>query len=182
MLNLIILLFLAIAFYSGARRGFVMQLFLIAGYALSFWAARAYYEALGERLQLWIPYPSPNSDSKMLYYTLTEAFHLDKAFYAGVAFLLIVFAGWIITRFLGVFARSLMFKTLFGKADWLIGGFLGAGIGWIFLMLFATLASLVPVAGVQTLLEHSSLAKAMIEHTPIFTDMIQKLWLTDILN
>ncbi len=55
MLSLLILFLLLIAFFSGARRGFALQVILAIGYVLSFIAAQHFYKPLASHLELFIP-------------------------------------------------------------------------------------------------------------------------------
>lgn len=86
MLSLLILFILLLAFFSGARRGFSMQVVYTIGYILSFMAAQHFYKDLASRLELYIPYPAVTSNSQMVFFDQTFSFRLDEAFYAGVAF------------------------------------------------------------------------------------------------
>ena len=50
MLSLLILFILLIAFFSGTRRGFAVQVVYTIGYVLSFFAAQHFYKQLADHL------------------------------------------------------------------------------------------------------------------------------------
>lgn len=64
----------------GYRRGTAYQIVFSIGYLISFVVARMFYQQLGSHLDLFVPYPSVTNESKMVYYSVEQAFNLDKAF------------------------------------------------------------------------------------------------------
>lgn len=178
MLTLGILCLLGIAFYSGARRGLAMQLVYSGGYFISYLVAQANYQKLAPRLELLIPYPSITEDSKMIFYNQDIALELDQAFYAAVAFLLILFTGWMITRFLAIFLRKLTFIPILKQFDWIAGGALCLIVAYVGIFLLLTVASYVPIDAVQHQFEASTLARDIVSGTPILTKQIESLWIT----
>lgn len=60
MLTLFIIILFAIAYYTGARRGLVLQIVYTVGYMLSLSSAKKYYLVLAKKLELIVPYPSPD--------------------------------------------------------------------------------------------------------------------------
>lgn len=119
MLSLLILFLLLIAFFSGARRGFALQIIFAIGYVLSFIAAQHFYKPLASHLELYIPYPAVTPTSKLAFFDQVFAFHLDEAFYAGTAFLIILLIGWLLTRFVGVFVHGLTYVPILRQVDWI---------------------------------------------------------------
>lgn len=182
MLNLLVLFFLLIGIYSGARRGLAMQLFYTVGYIISLIVAGAFYKGLGEFITMWVPYPQVSQTSKLVYFTLEQAFSLDAAFYAGFAFLLIFFAGWLLTRLIGIFAHGLTFKKIAGSKDWIIAGVLGGLMMWMILAMIFNLLSVIPLDLIQNALKDSGTARSILEHTPFISSHVHKLWITDIIK
>lgn len=182
MLNLLILFILLIAFFSGARRGFTMQIFYTIGYILSFIAAQHFYKSLASHLELYIPYPAVTSNSKMVFFDQTFSFRLDEAFYAGVAFLLILFAGRLITRFIGIFVHSLTYVPILRQVDWIAGGVLSVALAYVTIFLLLSLLSFVPVAAIQDQFSGNSLAHFIVDKTPFLTDKIQNLWIDNVIK
>ena len=182
MLSLLILFILLIAFFSGARRGFAMQVVYTIGYVLSFFAAQHFYKQLGRHLELYIPYPAVTSTSKMVFFDQAISFRLDEAFYAGVAFLLILLAGALITRFIGIFAHSLTYVPVLRQLDWLAGGVLSVVVAYVTIFLLLSLLTLVPVDFIQNQFSGNSLARFIVEKTPLLSDKIHDLWVTNIIN
>ncbi|GCF92249.1 colicin V production protein CvpA [Enterococcus florum] len=182
MLTLIILFFLLISFYTGYRRGTAYQLFFTIGYAISFILALFFYKGLGERLDLFVPYPSVTSESTMVFYTVEQGFELDKAFYAGVAFMSIILIGWLITHLIAVFFKNLLFRVLFAKYDGLIAGAISVFLSYMLIFLLLKLASFIPLALVQNALDGSGLAIFIVEHSLFLSPAFETLWVSRIIG
>lgn len=182
LLSVLIVLALVLAFYVGYRRGTVYQLFFTAGYALSFVAALAFYKNLGEKLQLFVPYPSVTSDSKMVYYQIPKSFDLDEAFYAGVAFMMILVAGWVLTHFLALFVRELLYVVALKGFDGIVGGVQSLIVCYIVIFLLLKLISFVPMQGLQDSLRASGLSRLIIEHSLFLSQRFDHLWVTRIIG
>lgn len=182
MLTILILLILAFAVYTGARRGLVLQLVYSIGYLASFLVARHYYQDLAPKLELFIPYPSATIDSKLVFFDETLSLSLDQAFYAGVSFLVILLAGILVTRFIGIFFHSLTFLPLVHQLNWLGGGLLSFVVTYVAVFLLLYLLSLVPLDFIQSQFESSSLAHWMVEKTPIFSKQMYDLWITKMIH
>ncbi|MGX7173826.1 CvpA family protein [Enterococcus ratti] len=181
MLTLLIVFILLMAFFSGARRGFLMQVVYTVGYILSFFAAQFFYKDLAKHLELYIPYPAVTSHSRMVFFNQAFSFKLDEAFYAGVAFLLILFIGGLITRFIGIFVHSLTYIPILRQVDWLAGGLLSVVIAYITIFLLLSLVTFVPIDSVQKQFSGNSVARFIVEKTPFLTDKIYKLWITNVI-
>ncbi len=182
MLNGIIILLLGIAIYSGARRGLALQLVYTLGYFISFVVAKAKYQTLAPKLELYIPYPSATQNSKMVFFDHATSFELDKAFYGAVAFLGILFIGWLITRFVGMLCQGLTYLPLIHTVNVVGGGLLSFVVVLVGIFLVLRLASLVPVDLIQNQFKASSLARNIVEKTPIFSKQIYELWVTQMLH
>lgn len=182
MLTLGILCLLGIAFYSGARRGLAMQLVYSGGYLISYFVAQSNYQKLAPKLELLVPYPSITENSEMIFYKQDIALELDKAFYAVVAFLIILFAGWIVTRFIAIFLRRLTFVPLLKQMDWLAGGVLCLIVVYVAIFLLLTVASYVPLDVIQNQFAASDLAQGIVADTPILTKQIESLWINNIIG
>ncbi|EOL42237.1 hypothetical protein RV11_GL002154 [Enterococcus phoeniculicola] len=182
MVTLIIFLFLAIAFYSGARRGLTLQLVYTVGYFLSYLAARHYYKELAPKLELYIPYPSVTENSQLVFFTKEMGLELDQAYYAAIAFLIVLFIGWLVTRLIGIFAHSLTYLPILHQFDWVAGGLVSAALMYIGIFLVLSLLTLIPVDFIQNQFRASGLARSIVENTPVFSKQIQDLWVNTILK
>ncbi|MFV0561039.1 MAG: CvpA family protein [Enterococcus sp.] len=182
MFTIIILLLLLHAFFSGARRGFTLQVVYTVGYVISFIVARMYYQTLAAHLELYIPYPAVTPDTELVFFGQTISFSLDQAFYAGVAFLMILFVGWLLTRLIGVFAHGLTFVPILHQLDWVAGGLLSLVVMYVGIFLILVLLSMIPADFVQNQLRNSGISRFIIENTPILTKQIQDLWINDIIK
>lgn len=182
MLSLIILFLLAIAAYSGARRGLVLQIVYTVGYFISFIAAQAFYKDLAPKLEMYVPYPSATQTSKMVFFNQTISLDLDKAFYAAIAFLIILVIGWLLTRFIGIFFNSLTYLPLVKQLNWLGGGLLSVIVMYVGIFIILSILALVPLDMVQNQFRSSGWARSIVDNTPILSKKIQDLWVTQILK
>jgi uncharacterized membrane protein required for colicin V production len=180
--TILLLLLLAWGFYTGYRRGFALQAVYSVGIIISLVIASKFYKNLAKGLDLWVPYPSPTSDTRMIFFSQKMSFDLEKAFYAGVAFIGIFILCYLLIRLLGLFAHALMYQSILGKADKTVAGIFGAGAVLIALVMVTILLSMVPMNFVQNLLSENVLSKLIIEHTPVFSSLFHKLWITNILG
>ncbi|MFK4565804.1 CvpA family protein [Enterococcus sp. UD-01] len=182
MLTLFILLLFAIAFYTGARRGLILQVLYTFGYLCSYLVAKSYYKNLASHLELYIPYPSPTAETKLVFFDQNITLDLDQAFYGAVAFLFILALGWLIVRLLAVFARGLVFVPVLKEANWLIGGLMSLLVVYVGVFLVLTMLSMLPVDAVQNQFKNSGLARFIIEDTPVFSKQIYHLWIEQMIK
>lgn len=180
MLTIIILVALAIGFYTGTRRGLVLQIVLTVGYFLSYLVAKNYFLTLGKKLELLVPYPTPTATSKLVFFKGEIIFKLDEAFYAGLGFLIILIIGWLITRFVGLLLHNLTFFPIVKQVNNLGGGILGFAMTYFALFFILMILSLLPVDFIQNLFKSSNLANFMVSKTPYFSTQVLDLWLSAI--
>jgi uncharacterized membrane protein required for colicin V production len=184
MIGFLVLVLLLVAFYSGARRGTSLQLVSVLGYFFSFLVAVANYRTLAGKIELFVPYLSVTADSKLVFYNLELALDLDKAYYAAVAFIMILFAGWLVTRLICIFANGLLFKRLrfLRGYDWVIAGIMNAALVYINIYLFLMILSMIPLATIQNIFDKSSTAHFIVESSPILSDYFYHLWITSVIG
>lgn len=180
MLTLIIIIALAIGFYTGVRRGLVLQIVLTVGYLISFITAKKYYLDLGKKLELLVPYPAPTATSQLVFFKGEAIFKLDEAFYAGLAFIIILAIGWLVTRFIGLLCHNLTFFPVVKQLNLLGGGILGFVMVYLGIFFCLLVLTLVPVDFIQNLFKGSSLAHFIVSKTPYFSEKVLELWLSAI--
>jgi uncharacterized membrane protein required for colicin V production len=184
MIGLVVAMLLLAAFYSGARRGTSLQLVSVLGYIISFMVAVAKYQEIAKKIELYVPYMSVTADSTLKYYDLEMALDLDKAYYAAVAFVMVLFAGWLLTKLIAIFADSLRYKRLrflYGY-DWVLAGVLNVVLMYINLYIFFMILSMIPFATVQNLFDKSSTIDFIVNHSPIISDYFYRIWITDVIG
>ena len=165
MLTILILLLLAFGFYTGAKRGLILQVLYSVGYLISYFVARTYYKEVASHLELYIQEISLD---------------LDKAFYSAVAFLLLLFAGWLVVRFLAIFLHGLTFIPVLKQVNGLLGGVLSVLVLYVGLFLVLATASMIPSDIVQNQFRSSGLARGIVKNTPILTKQAYELWVEPI--
>ncbi len=179
MITIAIIFILLIGIYSGARRGLLLQLVHMVGYFVSFIFAMNYYEWLSEKIDLFVPYPSFTPGTTFALFTDSQALNLDEAFYNGVAFILLLISGWLITRIIGYMLTELSYIPVVKQVNQLGGAVLGFLFNYIgvFLMLF--ILSMVPSDSVQVIFEGNTLAHHIVEDTPFLAKKVTHLWLDE---
>lgn len=182
MLTLLIIIFLAIGFYSGARRGLVLQIVYTIGYIISMIVAKMYYRELASKIELYIPYPSATAESKFVLFNQSVVFELDQAFYAASAFLIILFGGWLVTKFIGMLCHKLTFIPLVKQVNSLGGGLLNLVVVYVGIFLFLTIFAMIPLDFVQNLYRNSGFARMIVNDTPFFSKAIYDWWVTSVIS
>ncbi|MCA5012701.1 MULTISPECIES: CvpA family protein [unclassified Enterococcus] len=182
MLTLLILVILAIGYYTGSRRGLVLQILYTFGYLCTYLIAKSNYKSLASHLELYVPYPSPTEETKLLFFNQKLTLDLDQAFYGAVAFLLIMAAGWLVVRFLAIFAHGLTFLPVLKQANGLAGGLLNFIVVYVGVFLVLYTVSMLPVDAVQNQFKNSGLAQFIVKDTPIFSKQIYDLWVEQMIK
>src|SRR5699024_11700192 len=102
MLTIIILIALLTSFYSGYRRGLVLQLIRLVGYIITFVLATRYFQPLAEIVEMLIPFSSVQPDTNLAFYDEATSFFIYDAFYRVIPFILIGLIGWVVTNSLSL--------------------------------------------------------------------------------
>ncbi|AYW45420.1 CvpA family protein [Tetragenococcus koreensis] len=179
MIGFIIFLLLLFSFYNGARRATALQLVYTVGCILSFFLAMSVYEEWGEKIELYVPYLSVTPETEMVYYSQELSFGLDKAYYAAVAFIGWLVFGWLLTKLVLVFVRNLRFKRVL-EDDWLVAGILNTVLMYITILLCLKLLTMLPIDAIQNIFTRSFTADLIVDKTPFLSNMLDKLWITNI--
>ncbi|WP_179395989.1 CvpA family protein [Lacticaseibacillus absianus] len=177
MLSFLIILVFLYFFYEGSQRGVWLQLVHIGGYLISLLVATLGYKALAAHLTLLVPYPSATEQSQFVFFSNQVGLTLDHAFYRGVAFVLILALGWLLTRFAALWVHDLKYRPVDPTINGLAGGVLNLLMGYVFVFLLLYLVALIPVAGLQHMLADSFVAKLIVRYSLGLTGLFTHLWL-----
>lgn len=174
----IIIFLLLLSLYSGARRGLVLQLVLTIGYAASFWIALNYYQMLSEYAEMFIPYPMPTSTSEnpFVLYGMDFLFELDSPFYNGVSFVVLLFAGWLLTRVIGGLFQALADLPVVRTVNAVGGAVLSFIVHYIGIFLVLFVFSMMPIAIIQNQFASSALAREIVTDTPELSQQVYDWW------
>lgn len=181
MITLFLIIWLALSCYVGARRGFVLQLIYTIGYLISFVIAESSYLSLSRKLMLFIPYPAPTLETKLVLYNSSIVLSLDESFTAGISFLIVLLIGWLITHFIGIFFYNVTFFAVLKKGNKLGGALLSFCVVYVGVFLLLFVLSMIPLAGIQGYFESSGFARFIVERTPYFSKHIYDLWITSVI-
>lgn len=174
MFNLVLLMFLIFGFFMGLKRGLILQLLHLVGFIVAFVVAAMYYDDLGPKLALWIPYPELSNDSNWA--SFLQTLPLENGFYNAVAFVVIFIVVKIVMQ---IIASMLDFVASIPVIN-SINKWLGALFGFVEVYLIAFIIlyilALTPIETVQGWINGSPIALFILEQTPYFSDKILDLW------
>lgn len=176
MLSLAILAILAYFFYAGAERGLWLQLVHVGGYLLSMGVAVLLYRPVATFLSLWVPYPSATQSSRFVFFSNQVGLTLADAFYRAIGFMLVLALGWLLTRFGALWVHDLKYRRS-DRTSLISGGLLNLVMGYVFIFMLLYVVALIPIAGLQDMLAHSFVARAMVRYSLGLTNWVTALWL-----
>jgi len=175
MLDLAIIFLLAMGFFVGLKRGFILQLFHLVSFIIAYVVANIYYEELAPKLTLWIPYP--NFGDNLTLRILTNSGDMQTAFYRAIAFVIIFFAVKILLQIIGSMLDFIAHLPILKQLNFWAGGLLGFLENYLIIFILLYIAALIPMDTFQNPLDHSILAQAMVKHTPIFSQQLLNWWI-----
>jgi uncharacterized membrane protein required for colicin V production len=175
MLDLAIIFLLVIGFFVGLKRGFILQLFHLIGFIIAYIVANLYYEQLAPKLILWIPYPNLDNNSTLK--ILTNSGDMEQAFYRAIAFVLIFFAVKILLQIIGSMLDFIAQLPILKQLNVWAGGILGFLENYLLIFILLYIAALIPMDIFQNTIDHSILAKAIVKHTPVFSQQLLNWWI-----
>ncbi|MGJ9457146.1 CvpA family protein [Oceanobacillus sp. CF4.6] len=174
MLDLILVLLLIFGFLMGLKRGFILQILHLGGFIIAFIVAAMYYDELGTRFALWIPYPELSSEGAWA--DFLESMPLENAFYNAIAFAVIFFAVKLVLQIIASMLDFVASIPIISSVNKLLGAILGFLEVYLILFILLYILALTPMDGIQTAVNHSSIALYIIEQTPYFSEKILELW------
>ena len=179
MLDLILFGLLVLGIFRGLKRGLILQLFHFLGFFIAFFVAVYFYDNLATHLEMLIPYPRILSEDWAFF---SETLSLENAYYNMIAFAMIFF----VTKIIMTIVSSMLDFVAELPVLNIVNGILGAVFGFVeqYLVLFMIVfvASLLPITMIQNLLAGSSIARFMIEQTPVFSEQLKTLWFEHMIN
>jgi uncharacterized membrane protein required for colicin V production len=175
MLSLLLLILLITSFFVGFRRGFILQLIHLTGFIIAFLVAYLYYNELAVHIRLWVPYPQFSSDNPA--FMLIESFNFEDVYYSGIAFAILFFATKIIVQIIGSMFDFLAHLPILNIINGWLGGVLCFLETVLILVVVLHVAALLPIELVQDVLKESSLAKLILDYTPILSNQLKELWI-----
>lgn len=175
MLSALIIILLFLAFYVGYRRGIVRNLFYFAGYAATVFVALLLGPRLGNHFTLWIPFPAPNLNTQLTFYSQDWLLKLEEPFYHLCGFLCICLLGWLLTHFIAhlLFAKCKLPTGALSQVNHILGGLLQVVVVYIFCLVGLLLLSVLPVPSIQAALENSMVVQWMWYQTPMIIPWLQ---------
>ncbi|KMY43549.1 membrane protein [Bacillus sp. FJAT-27916] len=173
MVTLIILFALLLGFFVGLRRGLILQTIHLVGFIIALIVARMFYKDLGDKLEMWVPFPSSDDGTLTM---LFDAVHLDAAFYNAIAFLLIFILVKFALQMIGSMLDFLAQLPLLKQINKLAGGALGFVQTYLGIFILLYIAAMLPIGTLQEWIQGSFLAEAIILDTPFLSNWVTDLW------
>ncbi|MEH7106574.1 MULTISPECIES: CvpA family protein [Bacillaceae] len=173
MLDIAIILILIIGFFVGLKRGFILQLVHLTGFIIAYIVAFAYYQELAPKLTLWIPYPNLGEGTVLK--VITDSSNVETAFYRAIAFVIIFFAVKILLQIIGSMLDFIAHLPILKQLNIWAGGLLGFMEVYLVIFILLYIAALIPMDVLQNPLNHSALAKSIVNHTPILSQQFKSM-------
>jgi uncharacterized membrane protein required for colicin V production len=174
MLDIAILVIFLIGFFVGLKRGLILQFIHLVGFIVAFVIAAMYYDKLAPKLTLWVPYPNLDTETPLQY--IFKGNNLEDAFYRAIAFAAIFFSVKIFLQIIGTMLDFIAHIPILKQLNTLAGGFLGVIEVYLLIFIVLYIAALLPLEFIQEPIKDSTFAKAIINHTPIFSKQIKEMW------
>ncbi|MFD2446277.1 CvpA family protein [Bacillus sp. CGMCC 1.16607] len=174
MLDIAILFILLIGFFVGLKRGFILQLIHLTGFIVAFIVASMYYDDLAPKLTLWVPYPNLGNENPLQF--IFDGNNIEEAYYRAIAYAAIFFAVKILLQIIGTMLDFIAHIPILKQLNVWAGGILGVIEVYLLLLILLYIAALLPLDFIQAPLKDSSIAKAIINHTPILSKQIKEMW------
>ena len=174
MVDLALAVILLFGFLIGLRRGFILQLIHLAGFAAAFIAAYLYYDELAPKLDLWIPYPSLGNVEGLKLFLGAEG--IESAYYNAIAFSIIFFGARILLQMVGSMLDFVAYLPILKQLNRWGGALLGFAEVYLIIFILLYIAALLPVSNVQSLMDSSILAELIVKQTPFLSDKVNELW------
>lgn len=178
MVNLMIVLLLIFGLVMGLKRGFILQVFHLVGFIISFVIAVIYYKELAPHLSLWIPYPEFSEEGALALFL--QALPLETGFYNAISFAIIFFGAKIILQIIASMLDFVAELPVLHSINRLLGAVLGFLEIYLILFILLYIFALTPITGIQAAINNSSVAMFMIEKTPFLSEALKNLWFTSI--
>ncbi|WP_243386104.1 CvpA family protein [Bacillus kexueae] len=180
MLDFILLIILLGGVLIGLKRGFILQFIYLTGFIVAYIVAVMYYDDFAPTLRLWVPYPQVGESNPV--FALLSGEHLEDSYYHAVSFVLLFVGTKIAMQIIGSMLDFVAMLPFLKQVNRLLGSILGFVETYLIVFILLFIAALLPISGVQQLLDGSILANLMVNHTPYFSDKIHELWITYIGN
>lgn len=174
MLDLLIIFILVVSMTVGFRRGLVSQSFRIGSNALAFGVAYFLYEKLASVFVFWVPYPNVHAHDILQW--MPDTVVADLTFYNAFAFIVIFFLVKLTSDALIASLDHWRYVPVFPFWTRFIAGLLGFVEWFLILFFFSAIFALLPIETVHGWYEQSMLAEMMFEHTPIVSNMMDRIW------
>ncbi|MGX7596118.1 CvpA family protein [Planococcus plakortidis] len=174
MLDLILLVLLLAGILVGFKRGLVLQFLHMVGFIVALIVAYTYYKPLAENFVLWVPYPTVDETSRFA--IAVEQLNLDETFYQLLAFALIFFVVKFLLTLIASMFDFIKYIPVLGFLSRIFGGILGLIEAHILLFIGLYVFALLPIDGIQNQIENSGIARAILEHTPYFSEKVKEWW------
>lgn len=178
MLTILIIIFLALSFYTGWRRGLAMQAIRLLGYIITFVLATRYFDQFSNVIEMFVPFPSIQPNTELAFYDEAMSFLLDAAFYRVLTFILIGIVGWLITNYISLFFTKLMYYDFLNYFNRIGGAIINTLIVYVMIFIVLFTLSLIPIEFIQQQFVNNPIAYYIVANTPWLSQFAAETWLS----
>lgn len=108
---------------------------------------------------------------------LTQSPNMETAFYRAIAFVIIFLAVKILLQIIGSMLDFIAQLPILRMLNIWAGGILGFLEVYLVIFILLYIVALLPIESFQTALDHSSIAKAIVNDTPVLSGQIKSWWM-----
>lgn len=181
MITLLLLAVLLWQFFLGYTRGFVKQVYETFALLVGLIVAGLNYQRLAYKLTLWIPYSQAAEGVQLPYFSRVNIFEMDRVFYAGLAYVLVMGLVYGALKLLSFLVQLLAVDFFEQPGFRLAAGGLSVLVTVLFWSVTLRLFATIPLVAVQEFLGNHLLLKGLI-NLPLLSQLLDHLWVVNILG
>lgn len=174
MLDILLLIIFVASILVGIKRGFIVQIIHLSSFFIALLVAYIYYKPLAEKFVLWIPYPGITQDASLT--LIIDKLDVSQTFYRIIAFATIFFLVKLVLQIVASIFDFLTYLPVLKSVNRVLGALLCFIEFYFIIFILLYVFALLPVDFFQSLIGKSLIANLMLEHTPIVTELFQKIW------
>lgn len=166
MIDIILLFFLLLGAIIGLRRGFILQSLHLIGTVGALVIARLFYQPLADKLALIVPYPAAGETPKVLINWADG----EHAFYNVISFIFLFIVSKVVLQMVATVFDYIAQLPLLKQLNKSLGSLLGFIESYLVIFIAFFFIAMIPAPAIQARIQGSTLARAIIEYTPILSN------------
>ncbi|WP_202078250.1 CvpA family protein [Caldalkalibacillus salinus] len=176
MMDVILIICFLLGFYTGYRRGFILQAVHLVGFIVAYVVAYRYFRDVAPMLETWVPYPF--HDQEVVSGFWVEMMQIETLFYSAIAFALLFFSTKFILMLIGHLLTMIARLPVLNFANRWLGGILGFVGAFIVTFVLVHVMLFIPWQTGQDSLTDSAVATWMLDKGSFLSDQMKESWNT----